>query len=75
MGLEKSAKIYWKNFWKANFKEFSIITTFQYHTISKKLEKKILKECKKGTKIVSHYWKFPNLKIKKEKEKIYLYKI
>ncbi len=74
LGLEKLAKIHWKNFWKENFKKFSIITTFQYFTISKKLENKILKECKKGTKIISHYWKFPNLKIEKEKEKIYLYK-
>jgi len=73
LGLEKFAKIYWRNFWKENFKKFSIITTFQYFTISKKLENKILKECKKGTKIISHYWKFPNLKIKEEKEKIYLY--
>lgn len=73
LGLEKTAKIYWKNFWREDFKKFSIITTFQYFTISKKLENKIKKECKKGTKIISHYWKFPNLKIKKEKEKIYLY--
>lgn len=74
LGLGKLAKIHWKNFWKENFKKFSIITTFQYFTVSKKLENKILKECKKRTKIISHYWKFPNLKIKEEKEKIYLYK-
>lgn len=75
MGLEKIAKIHWKNFWKVNFEEFSIITTFQYFTISKKLEKKLLRECKKGTKIISHYWKFPSLKIKESKNKIYLYKL
>jgi cyclopropane fatty-acyl-phospholipid synthase-like methyltransferase len=72
--LEDKAKIFWKNFWHAEFKEYSIITTFQYFTVSKKLEEKINNECKKGTKIVSHYWKFPNLKIKKQVEKIYLYK-
>lgn len=75
LGLEKNAKIYWKNFWKANFSKFSIITTFQYFTVSKKLEEKVLRECKKGTRVVSHYWKFPNLNIKEEKDKIYLYKL
>lgn len=75
LGLEKNAKIYWKNFWKADFGKFSIITTFQYFTISKKLEEKILRECKKGTRIISHYWKFPNLKLKEEKDKVYEYKI
>jgi cyclopropane fatty-acyl-phospholipid synthase-like methyltransferase len=75
LGLEKTAKIYWKNFWNADFSKFSIITTFQYFTVSKRLEEKILRECKKGTKIVSHYWKFPNLRIKEEKDKIYEYKI
>ncbi len=75
LGLEDKAKIYWKNFWKADFSRYSIITTFQYFTISKKLGDKIIRECKSGTKIVSHYWKFSNLKLKKEENKIYLYEI
>jgi cyclopropane fatty-acyl-phospholipid synthase-like methyltransferase len=71
--LQNKAKIYWKNFWNVDFGKYSIITTFQYFTVAKKLEDKINKECKKETKIISHYWKFPNLKIKKQVDKIYFY--
>jgi len=75
LGLQKKAKIYWGNFWKKDFSKYSIITTFQYFTISKKLGEKIKKETKSGTKVISHYWKFPNLKLKKQLDKIYLYEI
>lgn len=75
MKLEKFANIHWKNFWKENLKEFSIITTFQYFTVSKRLEQKIKNECKKNTRVISHYWKFPTMNIEKQTDKIYLYKI
>jgi len=65
-GLESQIKIYWKNFWKVNLEKYNKIIFFQFRSITKKLEKKFNKELKKGTKIISHNWKLPNYKIKKQ---------
>lgn len=65
-GLEKRVKIYWKNFWKVNLREFNKIVFFQFRSVVGKLEKKFEQELKEGSKIVSHNWKLPNWKIKKK---------
>jgi ubiquinone/menaquinone biosynthesis C-methylase UbiE len=74
-GLQKKAFIHWKNFWKISFKDYSVVTLFQFPTIMKKLEKKLRLELKKGSRIVSYHWKFPTWKpVKKIDKDIYLYK-
>jgi protein-L-isoaspartate O-methyltransferase len=72
LNLNSQIKIYWKNFWSINLKPYNKIVLFQWKTIMNKLEKKLRKELKKGTKIISHNWKFPNLKIKKQAGKHHL---
>jgi len=73
--LTGKAFIHWKNFWKENLSKYGIIILFQVGYIMDKLGKKIKKEAKDNAKIISHDWKFPNLKISKKISKIYLYKI
>ncbi len=69
----KNIYIRWKNLWKADLKNFNTIIIFQFFHLMPRLEKKILKECKPGTKIISNTWKFPNLKPAKTEGKIRLY--
>lgn len=73
--LNGKAFIHLKNFWKVDLSKFDIITLFQINYVMPKLEEKILKEMKKGSKIVSNTWKFPNLKPKKSIGDIYLYEV
>ena len=73
-GLKGKAFIHWKNFWKTNFRKYDVVMMFQFGTIMHKLEKKLKKELKKGSRVVSYYWKFPNWKPYKKIENIWLYK-
>jgi len=74
-GLEKRAFVYWRNFWHEDLSKFNIISLFQYKFLMPKLERKLKKELKKGTRIVSNVWTFPNLKLKEKKGNVFLYKI
>ena len=73
-GLKGKAFIHWKNFWNVDFKKYDVVTMFQFRTIMHQLEKKLKKELKKGSKVVSYYWKFPHWKASKNIENIWLYK-
>ncbi len=66
LNLQNQIKIYWKNFWKVNLKSFNKIVFFQYSSITLSLEKKFEKELKHRTKIISHNWKLPDWRIKKQ---------
>lgn len=65
-GLQNSIKIFWKSFWKINLSKFNKIIFFQFRSVTSSLEKKFNKELEAGTKIISHNWKLPNWKIKKQ---------
>ena len=73
-GLKNKAFIHWKNFWNEDLGKYDVVVMFQFHTIMKKLEKKLRKELKKGARVVSYYWKFPSWKIVKKQEDIFVYK-
>lgn len=75
LGLQRRAFIHWKNFWNQNLSEFDIIIVFQIVFIMKNLGKKLKKELRKGSRVVSNTWKFPNWKAKKQGRDIYLYEI
>ncbi len=66
LNLQNQIKIYWKNFWNINLSNYNKIIFFQFRSITNRLEKKFNKELKKGTKVISHNWKLPNWKIKKQ---------
>lgn len=66
LNLQKRIKIFWKNFWNVNLSKYNKIIFFQFRSITKKLENKFDKELKKGSKVISHNWKLPTWKIKKQ---------
>lgn len=70
------AEFYWKSFWKTSLSKYNVIYVFGISHIMNDLEKKILKECNKGTTILTQSYKLPHLKPKIiTKNKLYLYKI
>jgi predicted RNA methylase len=74
--LTKNAKIRFGNYLNYDFSDADVIALFLKPKPMAKLEKK-LKNLKKGTRIISYMWKFPNIKpvYEDKKEKIYLYVI
>jgi len=75
----KNAKIIQKNIFDQDLSKATIIVAYLSRFLMPRLQKKIEKQCKKGTKIILVYYKFKNWKSLKEKKighiKIRLYKI
>lgn len=69
----KHSKIYCKSYWKEDLSSYDYITLYGTSHIMKGLEKKLLKELKPGAKVVSNHFRFPNLKVKKQINDVYLY--
>lgn len=67
----------WKSFWSISLADADVLFIYLLPLRMEKLEKKILKECKKGTVIVSNSFLFPNMiQIEKdEKNHVYVYRI
>jgi 16S rRNA A1518/A1519 N6-dimethyltransferase RsmA/KsgA/DIM1 with predicted DNA glycosylase/AP lyase activity len=70
-----NAKIIWKNFWNVNLSNFDIIYIYQYDLANKILTKKIQKEAKKNTIIISRGFKLKNLNLLKKTNNFFIYKI
>jgi len=73
--LQDKAFIHWKNFMKEDLSDYDVVCVFQIWYMMGKLERKLEKELKKSSRIVSNTWKFPNWKPKKQSKGIYLYKV
>jgi ribosomal protein L11 methylase PrmA len=73
--LKGKAFVHWGNFWRKDMSEFDVVILFQIYYIMPKLEKKLKKEMKKNSLVISNKWEFPNLKPFKKNEKIRVYKI
>lgn len=65
-----------KSFWNADLKDADVIFVYLLPWRMERLEKKIRKECKKGTLIVSNSFMFPKLKLvaKDTERHIFVYK-
>ncbi len=72
LGL-KNAFIHWKNFMKQDFSDFDIVTSFQISYVMPELEKKLQRELKPKSKVISNTWKFPTWKPKRKLGIVYLY--
>jgi ribosomal protein L11 methylase PrmA len=59
---KSKAKIHFKNFFKENLKHGDVIFCYLMPSELVKLAKKIKKECKKGTRIISNTFKIKGLK-------------
>ena len=67
--------ISWANFMKADLSKYDAVVIYGISTMMPRLEKKLKSELKPGARIVSNYFKFPNLKPLKKEREILLYKI
>lgn len=69
----KNASIRQKDFWSENYSSYDSITIYTLPHILPALGRKLKKELKPGSKVVSNYYKFPNWKIHKSKADVHLY--
>ncbi len=62
--------------WSVDLSKYNVIFVFLHTTKMKRLEEKIEREARKGTKVISYAFKLPSLKPLKQTESgLYLYKI
>jgi len=54
---------YWKNFWNVHLGQADVVFIYLLPWKMKKLEEKLLRECKKRTVVVSNSFIFPHLKL------------
>lgn len=73
-GLQGRAFIHWGSFWRSNLSRYSVITVFQVGFVMARLELKLKKELSPGSRIISHYWRFPGLKPERVKGNVYRYR-
>ncbi len=75
-GFESRIEIRRQNLFKTDLKDADVIFVFLLQKTNNRLEKKLRKGLKKGTRVVSHLWKFENMKLVRadERLKVYLYR-
>ena len=60
LGLEDKAKIIQQSFWKPNFGKYQVVIVYGTTYIMAKLEKKLQRELKKNSRVISNFFAFPN---------------
>lgn len=68
-------KIYLNNFWSQNLSSATVITIFGFPNMMGRLEKKLKKELKPGSRVVSHAFRFPNWQPAKREDGLLLYEV
>ncbi|MDD3861489.1 MAG: class I SAM-dependent methyltransferase [Candidatus Gracilibacteria bacterium] len=66
-------EIYFRNFWKEDFTDSTVIVCFLLPKPMEKIKKEIWPKLKKGTRIVSNDAKLPGVVPEKELHKVFLY--
>ncbi len=69
----KNASIRQKDFWSENYSSYNSITIYTLPHILPALGRKLKKELKPGSKVISNHYKFPNWKIHKSEGDVHLY--
>jgi precorrin-6B methylase 2 len=72
--LKNNPQIIWKSFWDIDLSSYDVLIIFGLPWVMKRLEKKLSKELKKGTLVISNDFKFPNFEIFKEENGVFVYK-
>jgi protein-L-isoaspartate O-methyltransferase len=73
--LGDCAVIHEGSFWKVDLADYDVIVVYGITYAMRRIQKKILRELKKGTKIISVYFIFPNLEQVEMKGDVRLYKL
>ncbi|MBI4136498.1 class I SAM-dependent methyltransferase [Candidatus Roizmanbacteria bacterium] len=71
--LEDRAEIRRENLWHTDVSDYDVVFVYGVTYIMNRLEKKLLKELKKGTRVVSNNYQFPHWKPVKERNNVRLY--
>ncbi len=74
-GLEGSAFVHWRNFWRADLSRYTLVTVFQVGFVMGRLEAKLKRELPAGARIVSHHWRFPALPAERARADVYVYRV
>ena len=71
--LSDKAQIFWGSFWSFDTSGYDTILLYAIAHIMPKLETKLKNELRPGSRIISNYYKFPNLKPVKSTGSIHIY--
>jgi len=69
------AQVIWGDFWEKDLSAYSVVVVYGIGYIMSRLAKKLQKELKPGTKVISVYFKFPDWQMLKQKGDIRYYQI
>lgn len=74
LNLDRLASIHQGNFWNLNLSPYDVVFVYGIGYIMMRLETKLLKELKPGSRVVSNYFQFPSWKPKAYRNNVYLYR-
>lgn len=72
-GVQKNAQIFFKNFWNANLSQYDVIVLYGIRHIMPRLEKKLQRELKPGTRVISVYFTFPTWQASNTEDDVHFY--
>jgi len=77
LGLSRKTALIWGSFFQRDLSGATVVTLFLSQEANNKLSRKLIRELKPGTRIVSYWWMFDDWRPKKvDREfKVYLYHI
>lgn len=71
--LKGKAFIHWNTFWRVDLSSFNVVTVYGINRIMKDLGKKLKKELKPGSRVISNVFTFPDWKEQKTVDDVHLY--
>jgi predicted RNA methylase len=72
-GLGNKAKVIWRDFFRVNLEEATVVTVFLSNKANSKLKEKLQRELSPGTRVISYYWIFDGWKPVKINPSSHLY--
>jgi ubiquinone/menaquinone biosynthesis C-methylase UbiE len=73
-GMQGKAFMHWGDMWKIQLSQYNIVTIYLTPYVMQRMEKKLLKEARKGTKIIVNYFELKHWKPIRKKDTLFLYK-
>ena len=71
--VENHVKIFKKDFWDASLAGYDIVCVYPMPDIMLDLEQKLQKELKKGARVLTNFYTFPNWEVSATDNKVFLY--
>lgn len=72
-GYTKQSRVVWGNLWRANLAKSNVISIFILPNLLADIEKKLTRDVKRGTRIVTIGWPLPHWQPIDQKENYFLY--